>query len=118
MNGTIVRVYAHWCGHCQAMQPEWNVFMKKIHNKINVMDIEESEMDKLTQLNESLKNPIMVHGYPTIAKIKNGAVSYFSGPRTSHEIMKWAVPKKLKSSTRKSRSKKTQTRRNKSSKRR
>ena len=60
----------------------------------------------------------MVHGYPTIAKIKNGAVSYFSGPRTSHEIMKWAVPKKLKSSTRKSRSKKTQTRRNKSSKRR
>ncbi len=113
MSTTIVRVYAHWCGHCRAMQPEWNHFTKTIQNKADVIDIEESEMNKLNELNATLKNPIMVQGFPTIAKIKNGLVTYFSGPRTSGEITKWAVPKKLKSSAtkKKIRRKRKKTRR-------
>jgi glutaredoxin len=97
MNGSIVRVYAHWCGHCQAMNSYWD----DIKSKVNVIDIEEKESEKLNEVNQSLKTPLIVKGYPTIAKIRNGVASYFTGNRTYEDILKWCLPKKSKSTRKK-----------------
>ena len=37
----VVLFYADWCGHCNAMKPEWNKAVKKLANSkhINIADI-------------------------------------------------------------------------------
>lgn len=108
MDGSIVRVYAQWCGHCQAMNSYWD----NIKSKLNVIDVEASEIEKLNEINQSLKKPIIVKGYPTLAKIKSGMVTYYTGNRTYEDILNWGSPKKSKSTRKKSKkSKKRKSRR-------
>jgi thiol-disulfide isomerase/thioredoxin len=98
---TIGLIYANWCGHCQALKPEWekmktNIIKKKGGYKFT--EIEESDElkdSKIKEINDKLKGEkLSANGYPTIFKIKGGKLEYFEGGRTSDELQSWFLNSK------------------------
>lgn len=103
---TILKIYANWCGHCIRMAPEWEQMkslMETRKNKPEIFEIESQQLNKLEEFNNQRRTNVTYKGFPTIVKVKNGAVSYYNGPRTSKEMFKWA----MKGQNKKSRMKKT-----------
>ena len=89
------KVYADWCGHCQALKPEWEKMKKHIRNKkgkyhIVYEEIEEKQIgDKLKKLNETQRVNVEANGYPTLFRISNGKVDYYNGNRQSNAMADW-----------------------------
>jgi thiol-disulfide isomerase/thioredoxin len=94
----IGKIYANWCGHCQALKPEWNkmkTLIKKDAN-IEIVEIEENEHEKLNKLKQRFPH-LQINGYPTIFKIyANKKIEYYTGNRLVFDMTKWAI-EKLKS---------------------
>jgi thiol-disulfide isomerase/thioredoxin len=95
MKTIIGKIYANWCGHCQALKPEWNK-MKSLIKKdanIEIVEIEENEHEKLNKLKQRFPH-LQINGYPTIFKIlPNKQIEYYSGNRLSFDMTKWAIEK-------------------------
>jgi thiol-disulfide isomerase/thioredoxin len=91
----IGKIYANWCGHCQALKPEWNK-MKSLIKKdanIEIVEIEENEHEKLNKLKQRFPH-LQINGYPTIFKIlPNKQIEYYTGNRLSFDMTKWAIEK-------------------------
>ena len=107
----IGKVYADWCGHCQALKPKWEQLKKILpKGRVQIVEIEEAETDKRAQFEKTHKKTINVSGYPTIFKIVNGKIEYYSGPREPEDMKRWVLsttPKKtFRQTRRKSRGKK------------
>ena len=116
MSFTIIKLYADWCGHCIRMAPEWERLTSKIEKKQNapeIVNIESKELYKLDEINNNLNKKVEVQGYPTIAKIKNGKITYYSGPRVTNKMLKWIMPKstKAKKTKKKQKSRRRKTKR-------
>ena len=66
------KVYADWCGHCQALKPEW-ARMKKMVPMHKVVCVEINDKHKevgIANLNQKYGVQLpMPNGYPTIFKI-------------------------------------------------
>ena len=91
---TVALIHANWCGHCKHMLPEWEKMDKQIGKRVDVRTIEQSQMDeKMPELQALVKGGqnIETGGFPTILKIVNGRVSYYSGNRTANEMKAWAL---------------------------
>jgi thiol-disulfide isomerase/thioredoxin len=107
----IGKVYSDWCGHCQALKPKW-AQLKKIlpKGRVQTVEIEEAETDKRAQFEKTHKKTIDVSGYPTIFKIVNNKIEYYTGPREPEDMKRWVLsttPKKtFRQTRRKSRGKK------------
>ena len=91
-------IYANWCGHCQALKPEWKkmknrIKSSKIRNKSHFVEIEDSNPqkdEKINKINTHLKGEkLAINGYPTIFKIKGGNLEYYKGGRSSNEMEQW-----------------------------
>ena len=85
---TLVRFHADYCGHCKAMEPEWEKVKSKVDDLKNkqVVDVEHSAIEHVpSHLKEG------VDGYPTIRAFTNkGKESYsYSGPREADAIVPW-----------------------------
>jgi len=84
-------IYANWCGHCQALKPEWQK-MKSNMNKGNYQFHEIEDSDKLkdykiNKINKKIRNgKLSANGYPTIFKVKGGNIEYYGGERTSDQM--------------------------------
>ena len=107
----IGKVYADWCGHCQALKPKWEQLKKILpKGRVQTVEIEEAETDKRAQFEKTHKKTINVSGYPTIFKIANGKIEYYSGPREPEDMKRWVLStpnkKTFRQSRRKSRGKK------------
>ena len=97
-------VHAKWCGHCQVLMPKWRVFKNQLKNnkQITIIDIEDADPKKDSQiadLNLKINDKsvtIQANGFPTIFKIKNGILEYYSGNRDSNSLKKWALEKNVK----------------------
>jgi thiol-disulfide isomerase/thioredoxin len=92
----IGKVYADWCGHCQALKPKWEQLKKILpKGRVQTIEIEESETDKRAQFEKTHKKTIDVSGYPTIFKIVNNKIEYYSGPREPKDMKRWvlSIPK-------------------------
>jgi thiol-disulfide isomerase/thioredoxin len=101
---TIGLIYANWCGHCQALKPEWqkmkNNIMKtptykkggyKFHE---IEDADELKDSKINNINSKLKGgKLSANGYPTIFKINGGKLQYFEGGRSAGELQNWFLGK-------------------------
>jgi len=91
----IGKIYANWCGHCQALKPEWNK-MKSLIKKdanIEIVEIEENEHEKLNKLKQRFPH-LQINGYPTIFKIyANKKIEYYTGNRLAYDIKKWSLKK-------------------------
>jgi hypothetical protein len=67
----------------------WQEAKEKIGDKCVVKEYEESENSK--EIEDLKSKGVSVDGYPTIFKMDNGEVKYFSGDRKAEEIYKFAV---------------------------
>ena len=91
------KVYADWCGHCQTLKPEWtkmknHVNMKNRKRHVVFTEIEEKKIDtKLRKLEKQYGVQVQANGYPTIFKISDGKVTYYSGNRTSDVMSNWVL---------------------------
>ena len=98
------RIHANWCGHCKTLGPEWKKMQSKIdegvrkgkYHEPEYKDFESDEISKgkLNDFNsENSKylngDKIVFSGFPTIYKIQNGKIDYYSGARESGPMEEW-----------------------------
>ena len=55
----MVEFYAPWCGHCKALEPEWNQAATQMKGKVKFAKADATE-------NQMLAQRFGVQGYPTI----------------------------------------------------
>ena len=55
----MVEFYAPWCGHCKALEPEWNAAATKMKGQVKFAKVDATE-------NQALAQRFGVQGYPTI----------------------------------------------------
>jgi len=93
---TLGLVYADWCGHCNALKPEWNVAKELLKDTPNINLIEINEKDE--NKDETMKNidpTLVANGYPTIFKKVSGKpLEYYQGERNATDLLKWVSPQK------------------------
>ena len=105
------KVYADWCGHCQTLKPKWEQLKEILpKGRVQTIEIEETETDKRAEFEKKHKKTINVSGYPTIFKIVNNKIEYYSGPREPEDMKRWVLStpnkKTFRQTRRKSRGKK------------
>lgn len=86
----MVLYYAEWCGHCNAMKPEWEKFITKMKNpSVNSSNVKIADVksDVITDL----KNKPEIPGFPTIKMYSNGKeVADFKDDRVAENMVKFA----------------------------
>jgi len=108
----IGKVYADWCGYCQALKPKWEQLKRILpKGRVQTVEIEETETDKRAQFEKKHKKTINVNGYPTIFKIVDGKIEYYSGPREPEDMKRWVLSTPNKKTFRQTRRKSTGKRR-------
>lgn len=99
-NGLIIigLIHANWCGHCQALKPEWkkmkyNIMKSPSRSSYRFMEIEDSDKAKdykINVINSKLKGgKLEVNGFPTIFKVSGGSLDYFDGGRDAKSMENW-----------------------------
>ena len=86
---SLVEFFAPWCGHCQALAPQYEVAAKEL----------ESEKIKLAKVDctqeEALCSEQGISGFPTLKVFRNGSASPYTGPRKSEGIVNYMVKQSL-----------------------
>ena len=99
------KIFAHWCGHCQTLLPEWKKLVhviktksksnRKSHTKYVFSEIEQSHQNAgIMHINQTyLKGTghqlALQGGFPTLFKISDGKLEYYNGPRTYLDMLRW-----------------------------
>jgi thiol-disulfide isomerase/thioredoxin len=93
----IILLHAEWCGHCDALKPEWSAMKdeinKEMRDKIIIEEIEDNEMDhKMPIIRKSYLNgkKIDFAGFPTVGSIRNSKFEQYGGARTADSLIEWA----------------------------
>ncbi|KAL4458959.1 hypothetical protein ABPG75_013824 [Micractinium tetrahymenae] len=81
--------YAPWCGHCKALQPEWERAAEALKGFLTVAAVD-------ADAHRQLGSQYGVQGFPTIKFMwadASGKISSadYQGGRTAQEIVQWAV---------------------------
>lgn len=86
---TLGLVYANWCGHCQALKPEWKSMKAqiaknpKLRNQCKIIEYESD-----SPIPDNIKN--IVQGYPTIFSIDHhGKMKKYEGGRSSADLLNY-----------------------------
>lgn len=110
------KIYADWCGHCKSLNGEWKK-LKKMIKLGRGRDLKNSVFE-FVELGDTPKNQekgitvdyllenfnanrfpngdqmlALDGGYPTIFKICNNKLEYYSGNRTANEMFSWFTSK-------------------------
>ena len=85
---TFVRYHMNGCGHCVAMEEEWKKFLNNMSDRdnINIVNVEQSVMDKISQVLTS-----SVQGFPTLLLYTNNGnkQTQYNGERTAEAFKSW-----------------------------
>jgi thioredoxin-like negative regulator of GroEL len=88
---SFLKYYMPGCGHCVAMESDWETMKKQIPRELSknrdvlVGEINSEAVPKLSGYNDIL-------GYPTIVYLKNGNLKdEYSGERTSNKMLEWVL---------------------------
>ncbi|CAK9227481.1 unnamed protein product [Sphagnum jensenii] len=82
----LVEFYAPWCGHCQALMPEWAQAASELKGVVPLAKVDATQHDELG-------SKYGVQGYPTILFFIDGVNKPYKGLRTRDEIVKWVKSK-------------------------
>ena len=104
LNKLLLRYHSPSCGHCTAMEPEWEKVKKdkRLHNaKIKVVDADVS-------ITNNTKHPsaqdVSRKGVPTIYLIEGNNMIEHTGGRTKDDIVSFALDNKVQAGGKKRRS--------------
>jgi thiol-disulfide isomerase/thioredoxin len=97
---TIGLVYANWCGHCQALKPEWkkmktNVMKTPMYKRgeykfVEIEDSDKKKQQKMDNVNSSISGgKLAADGFPIVFKVHNRKIKYFQGGRNAKELQNW-----------------------------
>lgn len=85
------KIYATWCGHCQAMDSYWPILENKML-PLKAHNIESEQKDELiAEFNQKYNTNLELKGgFPTIFKYtKTGGIEYYEQERNLDGILNW-----------------------------
>jgi len=93
---TIGKIYNDNCGHCVRMAPDWEKMKEELKNTdIVIKEFETAKQsDELKKYTKSLKKQtnqeLTYDGVPTIFKVSENKIEYYSGERSPEKMAAWA----------------------------
>ena len=84
-NHILVEFYAPWCGHCQALAPEFIKAAAKLRDMNS--EIRLAKVD--ATIEKELAQSRNIKGYPTLIFFKHGSPIEYTGPRKADGIIHW-----------------------------
>lgn len=78
-----IKFYAPWCGHCQALAPNWIQLAKEMKGRLNIGEV---NCDVETRLCKE----VHLRGYPTILFFRGGERVEYQGLRGLGDIISYA----------------------------
>ena len=95
-----IKFYADWCGHCSAMQKDWDKMVDTFkqdtylelhdYNGENEVVIAEVNDKSLSAMPSFIKSSI--RGYPTILELQHGEIkNTYRGDRSSNDLYIWIL---------------------------
>ncbi|KAI6658911.1 Protein disulfide-isomerase isoform X1 [Oopsacas minuta] len=85
----LVEFYAPWCGHCQALAPEYiqaATKLKEMGSEIRLAKVDATIEKDLAQSRN-------IKGYPTLIFFKHSSPINYNGPRKAEGIIQWLEKK-------------------------
>ncbi|KAI0997291.1 hypothetical protein K3495_g10895 [Podosphaera aphanis] len=80
----LIKFYAPWCGHCQAMAPNWVQLAKEMNGKLNIGEVN-------CDVEQRLCKDVRVRGYPTILFFRGGERVEYVGLRGLGDLVTYAT---------------------------
>ncbi|KAH8804742.1 thioredoxin-like protein [Xylogone sp. PMI_703] len=78
-----VKFYAPWCGHCQALAPNWVQLGKEMKGRLNVGEVN-------CEVEKALCKDVRVRAYPTILFFRGGERVEYEGLRGLGDLISYA----------------------------
>ncbi|KAF2138438.1 uncharacterized protein K452DRAFT_276817 [Aplosporella prunicola CBS 121167] len=78
-----VKFYAPWCGHCQAMHPNWVAMAREMKGKLNIGEVN-------CDVEKRLCKDARVKGYPTLLYFRGGERVEYDGLRGVGDLLAFA----------------------------
>ena len=79
-----IKFYAPWCGHCQALAPNWQGMARQMTGKLNIGEVN-------CDVEKRLCKDIKVRGYPTIHFFRGGERIEYDGLRGLGDLISFAT---------------------------
>lgn len=82
----MLRLFAHWCGHCKRLTPVWDNLSLALCSETNEIMVAQIDVDQ----EKALSNRFQVSGIPKIVLVKGGVYYEYDESRELSSLMNFA----------------------------